>query len=85
MTPIGRVCGTVIGAEYSDTVRPTSKRSTRSAMTPENASQRKSGSGPDSSRKGLPALSRTTLRVSSSSSISASSSPTIVMVGRRER
>ena len=31
MMPSGRVCGTVIGAEYSETVRRTSKRSTRSA------------------------------------------------------
>ena len=55
---IGRVCGTAIGTEPRLTTRRTSKRSTTSRTARANASHRLSGSGPCSSRYGVPPVSR---------------------------
>ena len=62
---IGRVCGTAIGTEPMPTTRVTPNRSTTSRTARANASQRLSGSGPCSSRYGVPPVScssRTTSR-----------------------
>ena len=62
---IGRVCGTAIGTAPMPTTRVTSNRSTTSRTARQNASHRLSGSGPCSSRNGVPAVSvssRTTSR-----------------------
>ena len=62
---IGRVCGTAIGTEPMLTTRVTLKRSTTSRTARMNASHRLSGSGPWSSRYGVPPVScssRTTSR-----------------------
>ena len=61
----GRVCGTAIGTEPSDTTSRTSKCSTTARTAFANASQRMSGSGPLSRRYAEPCLScisRTTSR-----------------------
>ena len=61
----GRVCGTAIGTEPSETTRRTSKCSTTARTALANASQRMSGSGPVSRRYGEPSrssISRTTSR-----------------------
>ena len=62
---IGRVCGTAIGTEPSETTRWTPNRSTTVRTPRQNASHRMSGSGPCSSRYGVPPVSwqsRTTSR-----------------------
>ena len=55
---IGRVCGTAIGTAPMLTTRLTSKRSTTSRTARAKASHRMSGSGPASSRNGVPPVSR---------------------------
>ena len=55
---IGRVCGTAIGTEPMLTTRVTPNRSTTSRTARAKASQRMSGSGPCSSRYGVPPVSR---------------------------
>src|SRR5690625_4002691 len=60
VTTKGRVCGTGIGAAYRQMVFLTSKRVTNSATALVKDSHRRSGSGPESSRKGLPSVSLST-------------------------
>ena len=55
---IGRVCGTAIGTAPMLTTRETPKCSMTSRTARAKASHRTSGSGPVSSRKGVPPVSR---------------------------
>ena len=84
-TTSGRVCGTVIGAAYRVIVRSTLVRVASSATALENASQRRSGSGPVSSRKGRPSVSSTRCSVIDRSSRSTTWPESMVTPGRRDR